>query len=179
MPRIWKSAIATASLAILGLLIFRHFQTPKKPLGEGPVVTFPSTEVSSAMIEQFLADDFTIIKEVKALPLPVLGAFTEQSGLRFTIADPGKKFLATDVIYDSSLPRKRLIFAGTSGDKCFVHYEQGGLGHTYLIAFFTITDENKLEPLWLKYCGPASDFHDLRSRVLKGECSVTPAYGIR
>ena len=52
------------------------------------------------------------------------------------MANPGKHFIEGDVIYDSSVPRERLIFAGVSGEKCFVHYEQGGRGHMYLVVFF-------------------------------------------
>jgi hypothetical protein len=86
------------------------------PLGESPLLTFSSVEMSQLAKEQFLEGDFLIVKDLRALPKPVLQAFTEQGGSRLVMANPGKKFLAGDVIYDASLPTKRLILAGVSRD---------------------------------------------------------------
>jgi hypothetical protein len=131
----------------MAVLSFCYHEAARTPLGDGPVLTFPHSKIPSSAERQFLASDFTIIKDVKALPRPVLQAFTEEGGSRFTLANPGKEFLATDVIDDSSLPRKRLIFAGISGEKCFVHYEQGGIGHSFVLAFFRVTSNDKMEPV--------------------------------
>lgn len=127
--------------------------------------------------QQFLEGDFKIIRDVKELPQPVLQAFTEQGGSRLLMANPGKRFLATDVISDSNLPRKRLIFAGVLDDKCFVHYERGGIALANILAFFRLTSKESMEPLWRGYCAPASDIKDLRSQLLKDGCSrVDPNY---
>ena len=88
------------------------------------------------------------------------------------MADPGKDFRATDVIYDSSLPSKRLIFAGVSGDKCFVHYEQGGIGLSYVLALFKVTSKDHIKPIWRGYCGRrATNLEGLRSLLAGGNCS--------
>lgn len=171
--------VSSALLAGVGISIAERQKTPAKPLGDGPVVEFPSTEISQLARQRFLDGDFTIIRDVKALPKPVLQVFTEQGGSRLLIANPGKKFLATDVIYDSSLPRKRLIFAGVFENKCFVHYEQGGRGRMFILAFFKLTSKESMEPLWRGFCGPAVNIEDLRSRVLKGECSRPAPRGMR
>lgn len=79
--------------------------------------------------QQFLDNSSTVIRDVRLLPRLVLEKFIEQSGSRPVIANPGKNFIVGDVIYDSSVPRERLIFAGVSGERCFVHYEKGGFAH--------------------------------------------------
>jgi hypothetical protein len=178
MSKTWKSILAIALLTVIAVLFFRYHEAARTPLGDGPVLTFPNSGIPSAAERQFLASDFTI-KDVKALPRPVLQAFTEEGGSRFTLANPGKEFLATDVIYDSSLPRKRLIFAGISGEKCFVHYEEGGIVHSFVLAFFRVTSNDKMEPVWRSYCGPAADIQDLRSQVLKGDCAQPLPQGMR
>jgi hypothetical protein len=131
---------------------------------------FQSTSAPDAAVRQFLDGNFVIIKNVNAFPKPVLQAFTEVGGSRPVMANPGKKFEVTDVIWDASLPRERLIFAGTLGDKCFVHYERGGIGHSYLLALFRLTMRDATTPVWGGYCGPAADITDLRSQVARG-CS--------
>jgi len=60
--------------------------------------------MSQSVRQQFLDGDFTIIRDVRVLPSPVLEAFTEQNGSRMVIANPGKDFIVGDVIYDSTVP---------------------------------------------------------------------------
>jgi hypothetical protein len=161
--------VFAVALALLGYTLF-HGRIAK-PLGNAPAVTFPSAGLRLQEWEKFLDGDFTIIKDMKALPRSVLHVYTEQGGTRLLMADPGKRFEATDVINDPSVPRKRLIFAGVSGDKCFVHYEQGGYAHMYLLAFFKINSKENLELVWRGYCGPAANIQDLRSLVRANQCS--------
>src|SRR5262245_55258718 len=47
------------------------------------------------------------------------------------LGDPGEKWNATDSILDPTLPGKRLIWAAIGGDYYVVHYERGGIAHTY------------------------------------------------
>ena len=142
-----------------------------QPLGEAPRIEFPQAGISQAEREQFLDGAFTIVRDVKALPRPVLETFTEVGGSRLLMANPGKPFEPGDVIYDSSVPQKRLIFAGVLGDKCFVHYEQGGRAHMYVLALFNVTSSTAMKPLWRGFCGgPAANLSDLRYQVVSGKC---------
>jgi hypothetical protein len=162
--------LAIVFLVVAGIVLGLSRQD-RKPLGEAPVLDFSSPGTSQLTRQQFLDGDFTVIKDVRLLPRPVLEKFTEQNGSRPVIANPGKNFVVGDVIYDSSVPRKRLIFAGVSGEKCFVHYEQGGRGHTYLLALFDLTSPSSVKPLWQGHCrGPAANISDLRSQVVNGDC---------
>jgi hypothetical protein len=142
----------------------------KGKLGEGPNIQYPSGEMSQSAKELFLQGDFSTVKDVRALPAPVLRVFIEP-GSRI-MANPGEDFQATDFIVDHSLPHKRLILAGVSRDRCFVHYEQGGLGHSYLLALFNVTSKDEMKPVWLGYCPAlAATFEELRSWFVKGSCS--------
>jgi hypothetical protein len=153
-----------------GLLALRGGIGNRKPLGEGQLIHFESTSTPEDTVRQFLDGDFALIKNVESLPRPILKAYTEVGGSRPVLANPGKRFEATDFIVDNSLPRKRLIFAGVSGSRCFIHYEQGGRALSFRVAFFELTSSNTMRALWLGYCGPAKDIVDLRSQVRAG-CS--------
>jgi hypothetical protein len=160
--------------AVAGIAV-AYLQKGKSPvLGEGPRIEIPSGEMSQPAREQFLQGDFSLIKDVRALPAPVLQAFTEpgKGGSRLTMANPGKDFQATDFVLDNTLPSKRLIFAGVSGDKCFVHYEQGGRGHSYVLALFNVPSKDDMRPVWRGYCrARAASLEELRGWFVKGSCS--------
>ena len=69
------------------------------------------------------------------------------------IADPGQNWNATDAIMDPTLPAKRLIWAAAGGEYYVVHYERGGIAHTFhiLIAKLMKDDaktEGSLECRW-------------------------------
>jgi hypothetical protein len=65
---------------------------------------------------------------VTNLPPSILALCADSKG---RLAGPGQKWQVTDVITDDKLPRKRLIWAATDGDYWVVHYERGGIGHSY------------------------------------------------
>jgi hypothetical protein len=72
-------------------------------------------------------------------------------------------FEVGDVIYNEAVPRERLILAGISGQKCFVHYESDGMGHTYQLVLFEVTQADA-KPLWRGYCtGAVTNVGQLRS----------------
>ena len=55
------------------------------------------------------------------------------------LADPGQKWNATDAIIDPTLPGKRLIWAAVGGDYHVVHYERGGIDHSFHILVAKLT----------------------------------------
>ena len=96
----------------------------------------PDSPVASAM--GILDGDFEILTSVNRLPTPVRSAFATLSRQSsFEMADPGQNFQATDLITKKGLPWRRLIFAGISTGKCFLHYERGGRGRSYYVVVFT------------------------------------------
>jgi hypothetical protein len=151
--------------------ILRNWWQASKPLGGTPRIDFPTGEVSESTVEEFLNGGYRIIRNMEALPNPLLRAFTEENGSRLVMANPGESFEATDVISDPSLPRMRLIFAGVWNDQAVVHYEQGGRGHVFIVALFKLDSANKAQPFWRGYCSrPAQDISELRVNVTNGEC---------
>jgi hypothetical protein len=171
--RLTKSTVITVAFmcCLSAAAIIVILQRKSKPLGEAPIIEFPSS-VSQATKAQLLKDDFRIVTDVSALPTPVLKAFQEKGGSRSLLANPGAKFNPTDVIWDASVPRKRLILAGVSTDRCFVHYEQGGRGHSYVIEVFGLRSGETIEPLWFGYCAKTADnLKTPRSQIASGGCS--------
>jgi hypothetical protein len=61
------------------------------------------------------------------------------------LAEPGQKWNATCVITDPSLPSKRLIWAAAGGEYYVVHYERGGIAHTFHILVAKLT-KNDAQP---------------------------------
>jgi hypothetical protein len=186
MPISYKSAVVGFVACLVALIavpyLWNRWNSESQPLellpspplavGEGPLIEYPSEQISQSAREQFLEGNFSVIKDLRDLPVPVLRAFTEQGGSRLVMANPGENFRATDVVTDRALPYRRLIFAGVSGDRCFVHYELGGIAHSYLLALFNVPPKGTLKPVWVGYCGGrATKLEDLRSMVANGECS--------
>ena len=58
------------------------------------------------------------------------------------LADPGQNWNATDATTDPTLPWKRLIWAAVGRDYYVVHYECGGIDHSFhiLVAKMTKSD---------------------------------------
>jgi hypothetical protein len=75
------------------------------------------------------------------------------------IADPGQKWNATDAIIDPSLPGKRLIWAVIGGEYCIVHYERGGIAHSFHILVAKLAN-NAAKPkvVWTAMGGPFNDY---------------------
>ena len=77
--------------------------------------------------------DFDRYREISAatnLPPPIYALCADDKG---RIADPGRKWNSTDVSVDEKLPRKRLIWAVLNGPYYVVHYERGGIDHSFHI----------------------------------------------
>ena len=75
------------------------------------------------------------------------------------IAEPGGKWNATDSIIDPTLPGKRLIWAAVGGDYYVIHYERGGIAHTYHILVAKVTkDCAKPKAVWRAMGGPFKNY---------------------
>jgi hypothetical protein len=75
------------------------------------------------------------------------------------LAEPGQKWNATDAIVDPSLPGKRLIWAAVGGEYYVVHYERGGIAHTFHVLVATLTKNNaKPKVIWRGVGGPLKDY---------------------
>jgi len=65
------------------------------------------------------------------------------------LAEPGQKWNATDAIVDPTLPGKRLIWTAVGGDYYVVHYERGGIAHTFHVLIAKLTNnDSKPQLVW-------------------------------
>ena len=75
------------------------------------------------------------------------------------LAEPGQKWNATDAIIDPTLPGKRLIWAAVGGDYYVVHYERGGIAHTFHVLVATLANNDaKPKVVWRAMGGPFKDY---------------------
>lgn len=80
MQRAQKSAvvmIVVGVFTVAAAIVLGLSKRDRKPLGEAPPLDFPSTGMTQLARQQFLDGEFTIIKDVRMLPQPVLEKFTE------------------------------------------------------------------------------------------------------
>jgi hypothetical protein len=85
------------------------------------------------------------------LPPAIVVLCADQKG---RLAEPQQKWQVTDVILDDTLPFNRLIWAATDGEKYVVHYECGGIGHSFRILVAILKrGDSKPTVLW---CGVGS-----------------------
>jgi len=105
------------------------------------------------------------VRKVADLPTGMQKLYTAKGGSRIAIADPGEKFEVTDVITDPDLPTRRLIFAGVAQDRAFIHYEEGGIAHSYIVELFRLESTYIAVGLWSGYRGPAKNIEELKELV--------------
>jgi hypothetical protein len=75
------------------------------------------------------------------------------------LAEPSQNWNATDAITDPTLPTKRLIWAATGVDYYVVHYERGGIAHTFHVLVAKLT-KGELKPklVWSAVGGPFKNY---------------------
>ena len=86
------------------------------------------------------------------------------------LADPGENWNATDAISDPTLPGKRLVWAAVGGDYYVVHYERGGIAHTFHILVAKLTNnDSKPKLVWNAMGGPFKDYAAFLAALQKGK----------
>lgn len=115
-----------------------------------------------------LVGEYRMLRRVADIPAAVRNAL---GGASFEMAEPGEPFQETDVVSRGRrLPSRRLIFAGCSAAKCFVHYEKGGRGHGYFVVVFSLDSSGGATRRWAGVGGRAAlDVSQLRSMVSAGQ----------
>ncbi len=98
-------------------------------------VTKLPAEDRKALLEASL---FHELHSTKDLPPGVVALCVGEGRL----ADPGQNWNATDATTDPTLPWKRLIWAAVGSGYYVVHYERGGIDHSFhiLVAKLTKSD---------------------------------------
>jgi hypothetical protein len=116
-------------------------------------VTKPSAEDRSALEN---TSRFHELYSTSELPSAIVALC---AGDNNKIAEPGRKWNATDAIIDPTLPGKRLIWAAAGNGYYVVHYERGGIAHTYHILVAKLTSDGaKPKPVWRAIGGPFKNY---------------------
>jgi mono/diheme cytochrome c family protein len=136
------------------------------PKSDSPVIHKLSADEKAHVLD----GDFSIEKKVDRLPDSLKSAFAHLAKeADFKMANPGEKFQETDVTGPGLLSR-RLIFAGISKDRYFIHYEKGGWAHSFRIAVFDVSSEGKVSFVWGgSGFSAANDLAQLRTMISGGK----------
>ena len=90
------------------------------------------------------------------LPAAVVALCTNRVG---NLAEPGGKWNATDAISDPTLPAKRLIWAAIGDEYYVVHFERGGIAHTFHILVAKLTKgDSQPKVVWRAVGGPFENY---------------------
>jgi hypothetical protein len=99
---------------------------------------------------------FHEVHSTSDLPLAIVAFCAGDKG---RLADPGEKWNATDAITDATLPWKRLIWAAVGGEYYVVHYERGGIDHSFHILVAKLAKDNeKPKVIWSGVGRPFKDY---------------------
>ena len=106
--------------------------------GIGALISSRLAEACGARVRSGVQDGrFGIVTSVRGLPLGVRDALQALWGsATLDIAEPKGEFQRTDVVGNTTLPRRRMVAAGCTSNDCIVYYERGGLAHTWHVALF-------------------------------------------
>jgi hypothetical protein len=132
----------------------------------------PAAQQSSPPQKTHILDgDFSIQKDIHRLPDALKSGVSHLTGEQnFEMANPDERFQVTDVVVEPRLPLRRLLFAGISKDKYFIHYERGGRGHSYHVAVFKVGPKEEVKFLWGgSGATGAKNLEQLRDMVAMGE----------
>ena len=114
-----------------------------------------------------LDGQFKVVSKTEGIQDDVKQAFDKIARQTpFAMANPGEPFQVTDVVAFQKLPWRRLVFAGVQGDMWFLHYERGGLAHSYYVVAFKVDPHGEPRFVWgCSTTGAAKTLEQLRTMV--------------
>ena len=138
-----------------------------------PYVGVAQQDRSSVVEREHLLDgQLKVVSKTEGIPANVKQALSKIAREpSFAMADPGRKFQATDVVVGRKLPWRRLVFAGVQDDKWFIHYERGGFAHGYYVAAFKADSRGDARFVW--GCGVGKSAETLEQlRAMVATCQL-------
>lgn len=128
--------------------------------------------------DRTISQDFSRFHEVhstNALPPAVVALCVDDKG---RLADPGQNWNPTDAITDPALPWKRLIWAAVGGDYYVVHYERGGIDHSFHVLVAKLAkDKEKPKVIWTGIGRPLKDYTAFLDALRSGKLDDRVDYG--
>ena len=105
---------------------------------------------------------FHVILSTANLPSAIVKLCAGDDG---KIAEPGQKWQVGCVVTEPSLPIRRLIWAATDGEYYVVHYERGGIAHSFHVVIATLPKGTaKPTEIWVGNTKP-NEFKDYAAFV--------------
>ena len=118
---------------------------------------------------------FHEIHSVSDLPLSIVALCAGENN---KLAEPDGNWNATDAINDPTLPAKRLIWAAADGDYYVVHYERGGIAHTFHVLVAKLAkDDAKPKVVWNAMGGPFGGYAAFVQALRSGKLDDRINYG--
>lgn len=119
-------------------------------------------------------NSFKNIDVTAQLPHAIFALCADSNGF---MADPGKKWEPTDNITDPLLPRKRLIWAVSDGHYFVVHYEAGGLAHSYHFLVASVDPEHSsISKSWFAVGRKLDGYSEFLAALIRNELDDDPRY---
>jgi hypothetical protein len=124
--------------------------------------------------KQLRSEELTPLAHVRDIPPHVQMALAGLFGNKtLEMAEPGAAWQVTDVVMDPNLPVRRLVRAACSQDHCLVHYERGGIVHTFHVLLFSISAARATLQWGGAARGATEDVGALKELVLEGKAATT------
>jgi hypothetical protein len=118
---------------------------------------------------------FHEVHSTKDLPPAVVALCVDDKG---KLADPGQNWNVTDAITDPTLPWKRLIWAAAGSDYYVVHYERGGIDHSFHILVAKLAkNEAKPRVVWHAVGHQLKDYRAFLDALRTGKLDDRLDYG--
>jgi hypothetical protein len=128
-----------------------------------------------------LTERFAVVRRVASIPHAVMAEASAARGPEYAtppieFAEPGAPFQSTDVIMTPRLPGRRLIVAWSSPDWYVLHYEVGGVAHTYHVAAFSLRNGHARFVWHAQLRGALANLDALRRLIRSGDTSLDDSY---
>ena len=118
------------------------------------------------------AKQVTPLQTMHEIPAEVVEACKDLGGYgEFKLADPGQPFQATDVITEKHLLGRRLIWAVRFPGYVVIHYESGGVAHSFHVVVIAVNSSRKARVLWETDTRPgtSNSFAEFQAALASGK----------
>jgi hypothetical protein len=135
-------------------------------------VTKLQSEDRNALLD---SSRFHEVHSTRDLPPAVVALCVDDNG---KFADPGQNWNATDAVTDPTLPWKRLIWAAVGGDYYVVHYERGGIAHSFHVLVAKLPKgDGKPKIIWQAVGRQLKDYAAFLDALRNGKLNDHLGYG--
>ncbi len=138
-----------ASIAVGVTLICVLSAAGRNVAAPAPRTTDSTPRLSEIDAQRLLQGRCQLVTSTEQLPGKLKAAFANLTKeAEFTLANPGEDYQSTDVVIGHKLPLRRMVIAGICNAYWFIHYERGGIGHSYELVFFQPDSKGEMAFVW-------------------------------